>query len=146
MRMKRSGRVSLVLILAIAAVVAALALFLLAGESPRGVAGQFLTALAKGDAKTLAELSYMEGQTPEQIESKWKDTYAYSKYWIFAYMIKDVRDLDKDNSTVTLGWVKNATKESSYEEKFELPMVRKDGKWKVDVRAMSREMYPYLPE
>lgn len=146
MLMKRSGRVSLVVVVAVALLVAVLALFLLAGESPRGVASRFLTALARGDTKTLAELSYLEGNTPAQIEAKWKQTHEFSKYWVFAYGIKGVRDQDPDHSTVTLGWVKNASGSSAYEEKYELPMVRKDGKWLVDVRAISREMYPSLPQ
>lgn len=146
MRMKRSGRVSLILIVAAAIVVGIVALFLMAGDAPSGVAGRFLTALARGDTKTLTELSYMEGLTDQQIEAKWKETHESSKYWMFAYAIKDVKDQDANNATVTLTWLKDASGTAPSEEKAELPMVRKDGKWKVDVRGMSRGMYPFLPQ
>lgn len=144
--MKRSGRVSLVLIVALAVAAAVVALFLMAGDSPSGVAGRFLTALAKGDTKTLTELSYMEGLSDDQIAAKWKATNESSKYWAFGYSIKDVKDQDANNSTVTLRWVKDAIGTAPEEIKAELPMVKKDGKWKVDVRGMSRQMYPFLPQ
>ncbi len=56
-RMKRTGRASIVIVVAVALVAAVLVLFLLAGESPSGVASRFLIALAKGDTKTVSELS-----------------------------------------------------------------------------------------
>jgi hypothetical protein len=145
MRMKRSGRASIVVIITVALVAAVLGLFLFAGESPSGVAGKFLTALAKGDSKTLAELSYMEGLTTEQVEQRWKETHEVSKHWVFSYQIKDTKEQNATNTTVVLDWIKNAVNPSAYAEKFELPMVKRDGKWKVDVRGLSREMYPSLP-
>jgi predicted outer membrane protein len=146
MRMKRSGRVSLVLIAALAIVAAVVALFMLAGDSPSGVAGRFLSALAKGDTKTLAELSYMEGLSQSEIESKWKATHDSSKYWVFAYAIKDVKEQDANNATVNLDWVKDIAGVSPEEGKAELPMVKREGKWLVDVRAISRNLYPFLPQ
>lgn len=145
MRMKRSGRASIVVVLTVALVAVVVGLFLLGGESPSGVAGKFLTALAKGDAKTLADLSYMEGLSSEQVEQKWKATHEASKYWVFQFLVKDTKEQDSGNSTVVLEWVKNASSGGAYPEKFELPMTKRDGKWKVDVRGMSREMYPSLP-
>lgn len=144
--MKRSGRVSIILVVAVAIVAAVVALFLMAGDSPSGVAGRFLTALAKGDTKTLAELSYMEGLTTEQIEAKWKETHESSKYWVFAFAIKDAKDQDANNSTVTVTWLKDAIGTAPEEIEAELMMVKKDGQWKVDVRGMSRTMYPFLPQ
>ena len=146
MRMKRSGRVSFVLVIAIAVVVGAIALFMMAGESPSGIAGRFLTALAKGDTKTLAELSYMDGLSQAEIESKWKETHESSKYWVFAFAIKDVKEQDANNATVNLDWFKDLGGIQPDEGKAELPMVKRDGTWKVDVRAISRNMYPFLPQ
>lgn len=145
MRMKRSGRTSIVIIITVALVAAVVGLFLLAGESPTGVAGQFLTALGKGDTKTLAKLSYMDGLSEAEIEKRWQETHELSKYWAFAFKVRDANEQDPDNATVRLDWVKNAASGSAYEEKYELPMVKKDGKWKIDVRGISREMYPALP-
>jgi hypothetical protein len=145
MRMKRSGRASLVIVILVALVAAVVVLFLMAGDSPSGVAGRFLTALAKGDTKTLADLSYMEGKTTDQIKDEWDKTKGVTKYWQFQWKIQDSKDQDADNSTVVLGWVKNSASISAYEEKYELPLVKRDGKWKIDVRGISREMYPALP-
>lgn len=145
MRMKRSGRASLVIVILVALVAAVVVLFIMAGDSPSGVAGRFLTALAKGDTKTLTELTYMEGKTPDQIKEAWDQTKAVTKYWQFQWKIQDSKDQDADNATVVLAWTKNSSSPSSYEEKYELPLLKRDGKWKVDVRGISREMYPALP-
>ncbi len=143
--MKRSGRVSIIVIITVVLVAGVVGLFLLAGESPTGVGTRFLTALANGDAKTLADLSYMEGKSPAEIEGAWKETYESSKYWLFAYKVIGSTEQDSSSATIRLDWVKNIANPSAYAEKFELPMVKVDGKWKVDVRAISREMYPNLP-
>lgn len=145
MRMKRSGRTSIVIVVVVALIAAIVILFLMAGESPSGVAGRFLIALAKGDSKTLAELSHMDGLSQPEIEQKWKDTKEVTKYWAFNYSIRDTKELDPTTATVALGWYKDATSPNTYEEKYELPMIKKDGKWKIDVRGISREMYPALP-
>jgi hypothetical protein len=147
MRMKRSGSTSTVVILAIAlALVAAIVvLFLMAGDSPSGVATRFLTALAKGDSKTLAETSFIDGVSQEELQKKWEATHEVTKYWQFNYMIQDSTQQDANNAAVVMQWVKNATSQSSYGEKYELPLAKRDGKWKVDVRGISREMYPALP-
>lgn len=143
--MKRSGRASLVVVVAVALVAAVVVLFMMAGESPSGVASKFLTSLAKGDLKTVSELSYMEGLSQEQIRQKWDETYSVTKHWLFAFAIADSSEQDERNATVRLKWVKSAMNPSAYEEKYELPLIKVDGKWKVDVRGMSREMYPSLP-
>jgi hypothetical protein len=145
MRMKRSGRTSIVIIVTVALVAGVIGLFLLAGESPTGVAGRFLTSLAKGDTKTLASLSYMGDLPPDKVEEAWKNTYEVSKYWKFAYSISGSNEQDSNNATVKLQWVKGADNPSAFEEKYELPLVKKDGKWLVDVRGISRDMYPALP-
>lgn len=145
MRMKRSGRTSIIVIITVTLVAAVIGLFLLAGESPTGVGTKFLTALANGNEKQLAEFGYMDGLTPAQMEEKWKETHEVSKYWLFAYRVQGTTNQDENSATIRLEWIKNATNPASYGEKFELPMVKVDGKWKVDVRAISREMYPALP-
>ncbi|MBC8064912.1 MAG: DUF4878 domain-containing protein [Chlorobia bacterium] len=143
--MKRSGRASLVVVIMAALVAAVAGLFLLAGESPTAVTGKFLTALAKGDAKTLASLSFMDGLPEAEIEKKWQETHDASKFWTFAYQIQDSNEQDANTATVRLQWIKNAMSGSAYEEKYELPLLKVGGKWKVDVRGISREMYPSLP-
>ncbi len=41
--------------------------------------------------------------------------------------------------------IRNAERDGAYEEKFELPLVKKDGKWKVEVLGLDRRLYPGLP-
>jgi len=145
MRMKSSGRASIVIVVAIVIVAAIVVLFFMAGESPSGIAGRFLTALAKGDTKTVADLSFIEGKSPEQIKAEWDQTYAYSKYYRFAWEVQDAAEADENNAAVRIQWTKKADRPGAYAEKYELPLVKKDGHWKVDVRGISREMYPALP-
>lgn len=145
MLMKRSGRTSIIVVITVALVAAVIGLFLLAGESPTGAGSKFFTALANGDSKQLAELSYMDGLSKDQVEQKWKESYEVSKFWLFNCRIKGYTNQDENSATIQLEWVKNASSPGSYPEEFELPMVKVDGKWKVDVRAISREMYPGLP-
>jgi hypothetical protein len=145
-RMNRSGRVSLPLIILVVVAVAAVAIFLLAGESPSGVASKFLIALARKDAKEVAALSYMGPIDEAEKVKRWQKTLEATKYWRFNYAITDTSQQDANNATVRMKWIKAADQGGAFEEKYELPMVKKDGNWKVDVRAISREMYPSLPQ
>src|SRR6476620_533134 len=117
MRMKRSGRTSIVVIIALALVAAIVVLFLMAGESPSGVGAKFLTALAKGDTKTLAETSFIDGVSQDDLQKKWEATHEVTKYWQFNYMIQDTTQQDANNAAVVMQWVKNATSQASYGEK-----------------------------
>jgi len=144
--MKRNGRANLLLILAAVGIVAILGLLLFSKGTPSQAASEFLVALAKGDVKKLTDLSFMDGDTPEEIEKKWTyTTQVVGPHYRFVWKMVGESVVDPQTASVRLQFVRNALSPSAYEENFALPMVNKDGKWKVDVRAISREMYPGLP-
>ncbi len=145
----KAGRVSLVTLLVLFAIIGGIvigAIFALSGESASSAATRFLSALATGNVKTLSEMTYLAGRSPENIEEQW--TYAtkvVAPYYRFQWKITNEVMVDQQNASVSVAMLRNATDPSSYEEKFGLPMMKVDGKWKVDVRGINRTMYPGLP-
>lgn len=140
-----SGRVSVVLLAALCAVGFIVLLVSFTGQTPRAAAGQFMTALAKGDADGLADLSIVQTKSRDDMKKQWEDTVRHTRSYVFVWQILAVTQ-NGDNATVKLDVVRNATDPMSYAEHFELPLTKRDGKWKVLVPQISREMFPYLPQ
>lgn len=147
MRMKKAGRISFVLLAVIVALVAGVFVFvfLLSGEAPESVATKFLAALSKGDPKTLTALSYMGSEPESNIEQKWQFTVDVTRYYQFKYLIEGVKQVDPDAANVQVEMMKDANRPGAVPEHFELPMVKINNHWKVDLRALNREIYPALP-
>jgi hypothetical protein len=144
--MRQAGRAhwTVVATAAVAALVAALVAS--SRESPQTAADRFLTALAKADAETLADLSYFDPpRQRDAVLGAWKDTLRRAEYFRFMWRIQGTTMLPGDRATVVLEFVRDAGTRFAYEENFSLDMVQHEGKWKVDVKAISREMYPALP-
>ncbi len=144
--MLRSGKVHFFTLIAIVSAVLVLALFFLGGSSPRSAAGEFLDALARGDVQKLSELSYLDGATPEDVKKEWQYTMdVVAKHYRFGWRIVG-EQLNSDNvASVRVEFVKDANKPTAYPENMGLSMVRKDGKWLVDVKSIPREFFPGLP-
>jgi len=108
-----------------------------------------MSALAKGDIKTLTDMTYLRGENREQIEKQWKFAVEeVSPNYLFRWDINHGRELSGSTASVSIKVWRNAMSQSTYDEKFELPLVKNaetDGKWKVDVTGINREMYPGLP-
>lgn len=144
--MNRSGRASWVLIAGLVGTALVVVLLLLGGEAPTSVAGKFMTALSLGDVKTLADLSYLPGEDKAKITKEWDYTVNVTgPYYRFKFEIRSERIITDTEAAVSLSVWRNYFSGISYDEKYELPMVKVDGKWKVDVRGINREMYPGLP-
>ena len=144
MRMNRSGRVNLVLLGLVFIAVAAGLLFFIGGDTPASNAGRFLNALGTDDRKTLTDLSYMGDQSPAETRKQWDQTMDTTRHFLFAWRIESDSE-HGNNGIVKIGFVKDPMSKGAFEEEFEIPMVKADGKWKVDVRQISRDMYPALP-
>ena len=144
MRMNRSGRINLVWLAVIFIVVSTSLVFLVGGETPATSAGRFLHALGTDDRNTLTELSYMGDQSPADTRKEWDQTMATTRHFLFAWRIESDSE-NGNNGIVKIGFVKDPTFKGAFEEEYEIPMVKVGGKWKVDVRGISREMYPALP-
>lgn len=103
-------------------------------------------SLAKGDYKKLAELSYFPDKDQKTVEEEWK--YAVQvggKHYLFAYEIFGQVEATEKTASVRMKMTRNISP-SAYEENQSIPLVKSNGQWKVDVRAMSRQIYPFMPQ
>lgn len=142
--MLRAGKVHIVPILAVVGVVVLAVLLFLARESPAAAADRFLVALAKGDVNRLMELSYFGGDR-EELRRQWEfATQEAGKYYRFRYQIRFAKEVG-DTAAVSLEFERDAFSGASFPENRQIPMVRQGGRWKVDVAAMTRDLYPALP-
>lgn len=115
-------------------------------ESMSSTCGRFLSALSSGDIDTLVATSYAGTKTPEEMRKEWEFTInEAAPYYRFIYKIENSREQGSTGGSVAIRFWKNATSSGSYDEQFDIPMVKTDGGWKVDVRGISREMFPALP-
>lgn len=144
--MRRAGRVHWIVLALLGSALLALAMLALSADSPRSAANRFLVALARGEAQALADLSYFEPpREPAAVRELWAKTLDRGAYFRFVWRIRGTTELPNDRATVGIQFVRDAGSRYAYEENFSLDMVRDQGRWKVDVMSLSREMYPGLP-
>jgi hypothetical protein len=143
--MRTHGRANWIVIVGLLGLLAIGALFILGGESPTSVGARFMAALGEGRASELATMSYMPGLSPEEKRARWERTVRFGKHYRFRWEIVSERMSDADTASVRMRVWRNAMDPMSYEEPLELPMVKRDGKWLVDVRGLNRDLYPALP-
>jgi len=143
--MKRAGKAHWLVIAGLASLVVVAALFAFGRDSAGDAAHDFMSALAKGDVDKLTELSYYPGASKDELKKKWDFTvHKAGKYYRFLGRIVNVTQTDNENAAAVMQITRNADG-GGYEEKFQLPLVKEGDEWKVDVRAISRSMYPGLP-
>lgn len=151
--MRIRGGVNFLLLGLILMLVLVVGAFALAKEEPSSVAAQFMSALARHDAKKLAELSYIGKTEPAEIESareKLQKDWDFcvntaGKYYTFAWRISGSRKASEDSASVSLQVKRNIAAGGSYDEKYELPIEKEGGKWKIVASGISSEMFPGLP-
>jgi hypothetical protein len=144
--MMQSGRASLLSILAILAILMVVGLLAFTKESPNSVAGRFMAALQKGDVNTLTDMSYLGSDSKEDMRKQWD--FAVNKagrYYMMMFRVVGHNQPSPNTANVRMMVVRNADKPGAYEEAFALPLIKVGDDWKVDVKAISREMYPALP-
>lgn len=120
-------------------------LFFFSRESPSSAGARFMDALARADAKALAQLSHLRNESSEQIEQEWTRSLEVSKHYGFAWEITAHRNLGPDRAAVAMELVRNAASRAAFPETYQIEMVRIDGRWLVDVARLPRSMYPFLP-
>ncbi|MBS1708480.1 MAG: DUF4878 domain-containing protein [Armatimonadetes bacterium] len=144
--MKRSGRASVVVVAGVIGIVVIVFMALTSGESPMTVGNRFMVALAAGDTNTLADISIMGDKSRDEMKKEWEKTVTASKHFLFKYRVKSFEQPGPDQAAVPVAVERNLNPMGgSYDENYQIPLVKKDGKWKVDVLAMNRTMYPWLP-
>ena len=122
-------------------------LLMFSQEGPEMVASKFMSALVEGDPDKLTELSYFPSGTKKELRDQWEfSTKVAGKLYIFAWNIKFAKQADDKTVGVAMEVTRNAQSPASYPENYQLPLVKQDGKWLVDVSAISREMYPAMPK
>ncbi|HLO98886.1 MAG TPA: hypothetical protein VK171_09860 [Fimbriimonas sp.] len=151
--MRISGRVNFLALGAILMVGLMVAAVLLAKETPQTAAVNFMDALARHDVKKLTELSYIGESDPAAAEAKrqrLEKDWDYSvndagRHFTFTWRVTAANATTERTATATVQMTPDAVLPSSYEQKFDLPMEKEGGKWKVDVGGMSKLMFPALP-
>ncbi|MDR3690121.1 MAG: hypothetical protein P4L46_12125 [Fimbriimonas sp.] len=115
-------------------------------ESLTTVGGRFMDALMRHDTVALTKMSMMKGLTDEQIQKEWDESVnVAAKYYMFAYHIDGASQSGDTLGSIRMKVIKDIDHPGSYDENFELPMVKVGDAWKVDVRSISHEMFPGLP-
>lgn len=142
----RVRRVNWIIVALLLVVGAILIVILTSGESPSTAAVSFMRALGKGDVKALADRSYFNPErSRDDIEKDWQKTIDLGKYYRFIWRVDSDTRPTPDRATVKMTVMRDVDKGSAYDEPFSLDLIRQNGKWLVDVRSISRQLYPFLP-
>jgi len=123
------------------------AIFVFAGRgSPTSTAQEFMEALARGDTAKLTDLTYIRNGDKEAMRKGYDfATHEAGQNYSFLWRVKDEHQADANDASVQLSVIRNARGMASFEENFEIPLVRQDGKWLVDVGGINDLLYPALP-
>jgi len=144
--MKQSGRISILMLASIFSVVLVTLILIFSRESLSTVGARFMDALERHDVNKLTAMSMMNGKTEDQIRKEWDYTVnTAGRYYQFAYSVEGGTQSGPNLGSVKIRIIKDIDKPGSYDELVELPMVRVNDDWKVDVRSMSHELFPGLP-
>jgi hypothetical protein len=152
MNFKRlSGKISLLGLGAMAIVALIIASLVLSKEGPTAVGGQFMDALARHDVNKLTELTYIQASDPKEIEAERKrirDQWDFSvnvagQHYPFFWRITSSNNATDTTASVSMQITRASA--DGYDEKYELPLEKVNGKWLVNVGSISRAMFPALP-
>lgn len=148
---RQTGKINLLTLGAIVMVAMIGGSFFLAKEDPSNVGSQFMDALARHDVDRLTALSYVGKDDPAAVEAEKKRFHeawdfcvnTAGQHFLFTWKISNSTIATDNHASVTVMVTKAGP--AAYEEKYELPMEKENGKWVVDVGSISREMFPGLP-
>ncbi|MCW5937011.1 MAG: hypothetical protein KIT11_06885 [Fimbriimonadaceae bacterium] len=144
--MLRTGRTNWIVVALTALIVVIVGLLFFVGESPTTTTNRFFIALAKGDSAELAEVTvFSPPKSKEEAKAAWDKTFEYSRHYRFVWKITGHTNPAPDRATVRFKFVKNALRGSAYEENYDIDLLKVDGKWKVAVDSVDREIFPALP-
>lgn len=145
--MRKRGRINYVtfaLTVCVLGVASLIFLVLFNEGSPTDATGQFLNALANGNVDRLMQLSWYDGDR-SKLKTEWEfATQVAGKYYAFTWVPITEKD-SGDSASVEINLTQDSRKFGAYAQQTAVPLVKKDGKWLVDVKALDRKMYPDLP-
>ena len=111
-------------------------ILLMLRQSPEEAAREFMNALAKGDVAKLTEMSYLPDPA-KPVEEQWKDTFEkHAKNYVFAW---------KMEGSVKILIVEIRVPDLHENDVANLPLIKRDGEWKIDLRSLTRTFFPGLP-
>jgi hypothetical protein len=145
--MKRRAKASLVLILSLLGIIGVVGIVLTSKtQNEEQVAAQFMSAVARLDAKTANDTSFIESVPPEESLKLWEKTFEYNRNYRFVWRLQGASNPTPGEALVKVGMRKDAASMSTYDENFDLRLVKDEKRgWIVDVNGLSRKMYPNLP-
>jgi hypothetical protein len=134
----------IILIGALGLILIPIIMFML-GQSPQSAANDFMAALAKGNVDKLTEMSYLPD--PERpLKEQWKETFdLYAKDYVYGWEMGSTQKMGSDRAVVKVTIVEFRGPEMHENDTVNLPLVKKDGEWKVDIRDLTRTFFPGLP-
>lgn len=103
-----------------------------------------MSALVRGDAKTLAQTTTSTSMDDAELLKAWEKTVKDAEHYRFTYRILAASQSSPDSAAVMMQVLRNLDV-TSYEENFQLDLKKVDGKWKVRMEGLNREMYPFMP-
>lgn len=143
---RRAGRIPWITLFLVAVVLAVAAGFVFAQRSPATVGSEFMDALARGDVGKLTDLSKIGDDPKEEVRKKWD--FAVNKagpYYRFLWTVAGAEETKADQALVRVKVQRNVANGGSYDENYQLPLVKTNDGWKVEVGGINREMFPGLP-
>jgi hypothetical protein len=150
-RNRQSGKfnpLALAFVAIVGMIVASLAF---AKEDASAVGAQFMDALARHDAEKLTELSFIEKSEKVSAEEARKQLFEQWNFSVntagkhYPFVWKSSGSIKSTDTEATVIVMINKGGPNGYDEKYELPMEKVDGKWKVVASSISRTMFPALP-
>lgn len=146
-RRKETGRLrfDLVAIFLVVSVFVVIAVLSLAAQSPEAAADEFMRALAKHDVDTLTEMSYLPDADPP-LKEQWQTCVKRAKHYVFLWEYYGIKRISDDEASIRLAIMEFRGAQGGAEgEEVELPLIRHEGRWKVDLTSLSRRFFPALP-
>lgn len=144
---RNSGRVRINIIVAVGLVglIAIVLLFFLSERSPEAAAQEFMIALAEKDVDTLTEMSYMENPAAP-LREQWDNAVNNrAKNYVFMWSWAGFRRDSADRAVGRIDIIEFQGPDPKERETVELPLILVGGKWKVDLRSLTRNFFPALP-
>ncbi|HRJ26862.1 MAG TPA: hypothetical protein PLO61_05055 [Fimbriimonadaceae bacterium] len=143
--MTRAGRFNPIVVIGLISIAMIVVTLLFTRDQPTQAANRFMIALGRGQVDELMELSTFEGSA-DQIRKQWEyATQVAGPHYRFVYRILEYTPQGDNQAAVRIGLTRNVFGDAPYEELYDLPLRKVDGKWKVEVRNLARDMYPALP-
>lgn len=141
--MKKGGRISLLPVLGVVGILGMGSLLLFGQDSATSAGTKFMESLAKADIKGLVASSTI-GQDDAESEKRWNHLVNdLAPYYRFRFAIHD-SNATTDSAVLKIEVFQNS--QGRVEPKdYQLPLIRLNGKWKVDALHVPAGFFPGLP-